>query len=140
MLAIMLCALALLQTLEHPMIAGGGAELTAAFGDVRLVLGQFTHPVDPLCLDLFDEGLTRGELLGAEDGRLGGGVALFGTGVLEMHVDGLEAVLTTAQTRGCLSELLTGEILAALTQGADALESEPEGGSCVHVRVIGHTV
>jgi len=86
-LAIVLGALALLQALEHAVLAGGVAELVSAPGDVGLAPGQLVHSVQAPGLDPFYERLVRAKLLGAEDGELACGVALFCADVLEMNVN-----------------------------------------------------
>ncbi len=81
--------LALLQALEHPVLASGISEFATAFGDVAFAHGQLTRPVHTSCLDPFDERLARAKLLGAEDGAPARSQALLGAGILEMDIDRL---------------------------------------------------
>jgi len=125
-LAIVLGALALLEPLEHAVLARGIAELVSAPGDVGLAPGQLVHSVQAPCFDPFHERLARLELLGAEDGELACGVALFGAGVLEMNVHRLQTVLATRQTQRRLGKLAAGKILTTFTERTYALEAERE--------------
>ncbi len=117
----MLCMLALLEALEHAVLAGGLAELAVALGDVGLVAAQLQRFADALRLDALDERLASAQLLGVDRRRGAGRDALLGEYSLEVGVDGIQAMLAAAQARNGLRELLSGDVLAALAQGADAL-------------------
>jgi len=123
-LAIVLGALALLQPLQHAVLAGGIAELVPTSGDVGLAHGQLTQPVQAPCFDPFHERLTRAELLGPQGGELACSVALFGADVLEMNVHRLQTVLATRQTQRSLGKLAAGKILTTFTERTYALEAE----------------
>jgi hypothetical protein len=103
---------------------------------------ELAHAHRALRLDVLDEGLTCEELGGADGARvpaLPDGEPLVGESLLEVLLDTSQAGLAAGALGEDTGELLPGEILLALAQGADALEAKAERGSGAHGRVIGRT-
>jgi hypothetical protein len=142
-LACVLGATALLETLEHLALARGKSELGVAIGDVGLVALELADAHRALCLDVFDEGLVSKQLGGVDWNRsalvLSSGEALVGASLLEVVLDGAQAIMAAVELENGTGKLLAGEVLGALAQGADALEAETERWSGAHGRVIGRS-
>lgn len=106
----MLGVLALLQALEHLVLADGDAELGVAAIDVGLMALELADAHRALRLDVFDERLTCEQLSGAV-----GDEALLRVGVLEVALHRAQAVAAASELIDRAGELLAREILAALT-------------------------
>jgi hypothetical protein len=81
-----LAAVALLEALEHLVLAGSARELHTAVGDICLVTLELELTFVALGLDSFDERLAGGELGGADGDRLSGSPALLDSCALEVDV------------------------------------------------------
>ncbi len=131
----MLGVLALLEALQHAVLARCDSQLVAALGHVGLTLRELAGAADALRLDLLDDRLAGAQLLNVDLAGRAGRAPLLGADALEALLDGLQALVASPQSRDGLGELFAREVLAPLAQCAHALEAEAERGA--HGRVIG---
>ncbi len=121
-----LSTLAILQALEHLPLARRLAEFDIAVGHLAVVALELAQTGDALGLDVLDEGLAGLELGCRGGGRGSGGSALQGAGLLEVCLHLLEVRATVRAAAQRLRERLAGNVLPALAQGTDTLQTEAE--------------
>lgn len=130
----MLGAPALLEALEHPVLARGGLKLAPACSNLargvrERLLAELAFVLDPL-----DEVLARVQLRHV-NGRPLKRLAVVFVGGNQLRFGCLKVCLSLGLGPKRAGELGACRLLALLAQGADALETESEGGSG-HDRLI----
>jgi hypothetical protein len=134
-LALVVGAAILLQALERLAVAGGHPQLLTALLEVVLVALEVMARGRDSALGTLKEGLA-GQQIG-DRGLAGCGLELGGACLGDTLVRALELLAAQLMLLHGLGESLLGRVLAALAQGAHALESEPERRT-VHGPVVGH--
>lgn len=120
----MVGAAALLQALERLPVAGRLAQRVAAGGDLRLVAAEVQLAGLAGLRDALQVGLVREQVVRADG--LGRGRALGGESARQLLAHRPQAIGGARVPGQRPGELLLGEILTALAQGAKTLEREAE--------------